>query len=170
MAPSFSIDFDASRKDKKIKIHTFSETNGFRYISPCHGPREHVRARALTKVPAITVTGNTGEQIREHKLACSIINLHGTEDAVFDNESLDFLKTFTQTRSLAARDAVLREHAWLDHTGSAVNKQAVLDDGSLSGLLIAKYGTEEPALDERDWELLDEWFAKGMPMGEHVER
>ncbi|KAK6365676.1 hypothetical protein, variant [Exophiala oligosperma] len=115
-------------------------------------------------------TWNTGEQIREHKLACSIINLHGTEDAVFDDENLDFLKGFTQNRSLAERNNVLREHGWHDDTGSGANKQAILNDGSLSGLLIAKYGTEEPALDERDWELLDEWFAKGMPTGEHVER
>ena len=43
-------------------------------------------------------------------------------------------------------------------------------NGSLTGFLVARYGTEDPALDDRDWELLEEWFGKGMPVGETVSR
>ena len=42
--------------------------------------------------------------------------------------------------------------------------------GSLTGYIIARYGTEDPALDDRDWELLEKWFDKGMPVGEKVSR
>ncbi|KAJ9497244.1 hypothetical protein LTR99_001962 [Exophiala xenobiotica] len=115
-------------------------------------------------------TWDTGEQIRDHKLACSIINLHGTEDAVFDDTNLDLLKRFTDDLSLGNRDGLLGEHGWIDESGSRPGEQAVRKNRSLSGLLIARYGTHEPALDDRDWELLSEWFGKGMPVGEHVER
>lgn len=115
-------------------------------------------------------TWDTGEQIRNHKLACSIINLHGTEDAVFDDTNLHLLKRFTDDLSLENRDGILREQGWVDDSGSRPGEQAVRRSGSLSGLLIARYGTDEPALDDRDWELLNEWFGKGMPQGEHVER
>lgn len=107
--------------------------------------------------------GNTGEQIREHKLATSIINLHGTEDCVFDDNELDLLKRFVVGRSDARREAVLRAEEW--HDGPSSNK-----DRSLAGYLISGYGTDNPALDERDWELLEQWIVKGMPTGEHVRR
>ncbi|KAL2406834.1 hypothetical protein ABEF95_003487 [Exophiala dermatitidis] len=115
-------------------------------------------------------TWNTGEQIREHKLACSIINLQGTEDAVFDQDSLNLLKRFTDNVSVANRDEILREHDWVDEPDERPGHRAGAKSGSLVGLLIARYGTHDPALDERDWELLTEWMGKGMPVGEHVER
>jgi hypothetical protein len=118
----------------------------------------------------LTTTGDTGEQIRDHKLACSIINFHGTEDAVFDDTSLHLLKRFTDDLSLENRDGILGEHGWIDESSSRPGEQAVRKSRSLSGLLIARYGTDEPGLDDRDWELLNEWFGKGMPVGEHVER
>ena len=90
-------------------------------------------------------------------MATSIINLHGTEDAVFDDESLDLLKQFVTGRSVERRDEVLADKA-----GGR--------DGHLADLLIARYGTEDAALDDRDWELLDEWMEKGMPTGQQVQR
>lgn len=115
--------------------------------------------------------GNTGDQIREHKLACSIVNLHGTADAVFDQKSLDLLKRFTDDMSEANRDVILTEYGWIeDGSGSRPGRQALTRDGSLVGLLIARYRTSEPALDERDWKLLADWMHKGMPVGEHVRR
>lgn len=114
--------------------------------------------------------GHTGEQIRDHKLACSIINLHGTEDCVFDQANLDLLKRFTDNLSVENRDDILVELGWIDPEGERPGMTAVKKSGSLTGLLIARYGTEDPALDARDWELLKEWNDKGMPTGQHVQR
>jgi len=115
-------------------------------------------------------TWNTGEQIRDHKLACSIINFHDTEDAVFDQSNLDLLKRFTDDISLENRDDILRENGWVDLPGGRPGMTAVKKDMSLSGLIIARYGTEDPALDDRDWQLLKEWNNRGMPTGQHVRR
>ena len=128
------------------------------------------------RLPKSTLTfserlpGNTGEQIRNHKLACSIINLHGTEDGVFDQPNLDFLKRFTDDISLQNRNAILMEKGWVDPSGSRPGESAVRTGGSLSGLLIARYGTDEPAFDDREWELLKDWNDRGMPEGQHVRR
>jgi hypothetical protein len=114
--------------------------------------------------------GDTGEQIREHKLACSIINLHGTDNAVFDQGNLDLLKSFTDDISLENRNSILQEHGWVDPAGTRPGETAVKKDGSLVGCVIARYASDEPAFDERDWDLVREWMAKGMPVGEHVHR
>ena len=115
-------------------------------------------------------TWNTASQIRDHKLACSIINFHGTPDEVFEHHLLDLLARFTASISVTARDEILKEHGWVDEPGARPGEKAVSKDGSLMGYLIARYGTQEPALDKRDWELLREWCGQGMPVGEHVER
>ncbi|KEF63410.1 uncharacterized protein A1O9_01388 [Exophiala aquamarina CBS 119918] len=115
-------------------------------------------------------SGDTGEQIRDHKLATSIINLHGTEDCVLDDRSLDLLKQFVLGRCNKRREEILTARGWMDEHGTKPGDTAIEKDGSLVGLLIARYGTDAAALDERDWELLEEWMAKGMPPGEHVQR
>ncbi|KAK5056624.1 hypothetical protein LTR84_012156 [Exophiala bonariae] len=114
-------------------------------------------------------TWDTGAQIREHKLATSIINLHGTEDCVFDDMSLNLLKRFVLGRSEERRNEILSEREWLDEDGKP-SSTALERDGSLVGYLIARYGTKDAALDDRDWELLDEWMVKGMPSGQNVQR
>ncbi|KIX92838.1 uncharacterized protein Z520_11501 [Fonsecaea multimorphosa CBS 102226] len=114
-------------------------------------------------------TWNTGEQIRSHKLACSIINFHDTADAVLDDSELDLLESFTNDPSTENRDRILRAKGWADQPGQRRGSKAA-ENGSLVGHLISRYGSEEPALDDRDWELLTEWFGKGMPTGEHVQR
>ena len=114
--------------------------------------------------------GHTGEQIRDHKLACSVINFHNTPDAVFDDDCLEELKSFTVARTIANRDKWLADRGLIDGPdGSRVGTRAA-NEGSLTGLLVARYGTDNAALDEKDWGLLAEWFAKGMPEGEHVAR
>ncbi|KAI1622984.1 hypothetical protein EDD37DRAFT_651173 [Exophiala viscosa] len=115
-------------------------------------------------------TWDTGEQIREHKLACSAINLHGTEDAVFDDTQFNLLKQFTDNISSENRDAILQENGWTDEPDSRPGMKAAANGGSLSGLLIARYGTEDPALDDRDWGLLKDWLERGKPTGQHVQR
>ena len=114
--------------------------------------------------------GDTGEQIREHKLACSVINFHGTEDAVFDEYNLALLKRFTDEISIGNRNEILMEMGWIYPPDQRPGQAAVNRNGSLSGLLIARYGTDEPAFDNRDWELLKEWNDRGMPLGQHVRR
>jgi hypothetical protein len=115
-------------------------------------------------------SGHTGEQIRDHKLACSIINLHGTEDCVFDERSLDLLDRFTRNRSIPMRDQLMQEKDWIDELDAPRVGEKAAQQGDLVGYLIVRYKTDDEALDDRDWELLDDWFRKGMPVGEHVQR
>ncbi|EXJ77974.1 hypothetical protein A1O3_09133 [Capronia epimyces CBS 606.96] len=121
-------------------------------------------------MPYTKGTWDTGEQIREHKLAYSIINLHGTEDAVFDERNLDLLKRFTDNVSTTTRDEILADYGWVDRPDDRPGQKAVTKSGSLVGMLIARYGTREPALDEHDWKLLAGWMGQGMPVGQHVQR
>ena len=146
-----------------------------RQTSACPIPREHVSIETwgppkIWLFSSYRESGNTGEQIRDHKLATSIINLHGTEDCVFDDQSLDLLKQFVLVRSDESREEFLMARGWKDEPGAKPGRAAVEKDGSLVGVLVARYGTEEAAFDERDWELLEEWMMKGMPTGENVKR
>lgn len=88
---------------------------------------------------------------------------------MFDQSELDLLKTFASRPSMDVRDQILREKGWIDQPGEQ-GHQAVRKAGSLVGFMIARYGTDDPALDDRDWELLHEWVAKGMPTEQHVQR
>ena len=65
---------------------------------------------------------------------------------------------------------MMEEKGWVDPADAARVGESAASKGSLTGFLIVRYGTDEEALDERDWELLDEWFQKGRPVGEHVQR
>lgn len=49
----------------------------------------------------------------------------------------------------------------LDRPGQRPGEKAVTHRGSLVGMLIARWGTEEPALGEGEWEELREWFEMG---------
>lgn len=42
--------------------------------------------------------------------------------------------------------------------------------GSLVGYLIVKHGTDEPVFDERDLDMLKQWYVNGMPSGGNVTR
>ncbi|KAK0929680.1 hypothetical protein LTR29_016952 [Friedmanniomyces endolithicus] len=111
---------------------------------------------------------NTGEQIRDHKLATSIINGHtnGTND-VFDSVSLETLRRFCVDGTASALEHTIREKGWFDQSCQDAGA-AAKDD--LVRYLGVKQGTKDPALDGRDLEMLREWFMKGMPAGQKVER
>jgi hypothetical protein len=81
---------------------------------------------------------------------------------VFDDQSLEHLYAFASHRSVKARDE------WLATRDSS--RENELAKGDLAGWLIARYGTDDEALDERDWEMLEDWGKKGMPAGENVSR
>ena len=114
---------------------------------------------------------HTGEQIRTHQLAASIINCHGAGDAleVLDAPSLDLLQRFCAAPSTATRDAILAERGWADGPGDRPGARAA-GCGDLAGFCIARYGTPEPAFDDRDIEMLRAWFESGRPVGERVRR
>lgn len=113
---------------------------------------------------------NTGEQIREHKLAASIINGHGTEnDAVFDDSMLDVLGRFCSDPTIENRDLMVAENDWADEKGQKPGDKAA-SKGNLVGVLVARHGTENPAFDERDLDMLKAWFESGTPVGEKIVR
>jgi hypothetical protein len=89
---------------------------------------------------------------------------------VFDQENLEFLKRFTDDISLENRNAILMEMGWVDPHGERPGMTAVNKSGSLTGFLIGRYGTDDPAFDDRDWELVKEWIDRGFPLGQKVRR
>lgn len=112
---------------------------------------------------------NTREQIQTHQLSVSIINGHGTENDVFDDTQLALLKRFCLDPTATTRGQILDEFGWNASEPQAAAAKASRE-GSLVGFLVARHGTEDPALDERDLELLKEWFVEGMPVGRAVVR
>lgn len=119
--------------------------------------------------PQAPADWNTGEQIRNHTLSLSIINNHSEYgNMVLDSDELEKLQRFTSDPS--TRDQILQENDWFDEAGERPGEKAAARGGSLSGFLIARHGTEDPALDETDIRLLSKWFAEGMPCGQSVVR
>ncbi|KAK4502008.1 hypothetical protein PRZ48_007819 [Zasmidium cellare] len=107
--------------------------------------------------------GTPANRSESTKLAASVINGHGTEDDVFDDRCLDLLDTFCADPSIATRDRMAAENGWGDG-GTAAGK------GDLVGYLVLRHGTDNPAFDERDLDMLKAWFEKGRPVGEKVSR
>lgn len=108
---------------------------------------------------------DTGDSIRNHYLSTSIINGHSAEEGnyVFDNDNLQLLKRFCVLPTVSNRDAILAERGYSDPLDAA-------NAGSLTCFVIGRHGTDDPAFDNRDLELLQDWFDKGMPVGQHVTR
>jgi hypothetical protein len=120
---------------------------------------------ASTRIPE---GWNTGEQIRDHQLATSIINGHiNGSNIVFDPESLEILRRFCVSDPSSARDELAKEKGWTMGPDRAI-AEAV--KGDLAGYVIMRHGTDDPAFDARDLEMLKDWFEKGMPSGERVVR
>ncbi|EME45675.1 hypothetical protein DOTSEDRAFT_23671 [Dothistroma septosporum NZE10] len=116
-----------------------------------------------------TTNFDTSEQIRDHKLVTSIINRHGTEDAVFDDRHLALLQRFCETPTIDTRDQIVEENGWHDSAGDRPGEKAA-NEGNLSGFVIARHGTNDPAFDDRDIEMLKRWFEEGKPKGQKVVR
>jgi hypothetical protein len=59
---------------------------------------------------------------------------------------------------MRTRDAILAEHGYADPIDAAQH-------GSLACFVIGRHGTEDPAFDDLDIQLLLEWFGTGMQVG-----
>ena len=139
-------------------------------INSIHNRSTKLYSRRIPQTNMAPEGWHTGEQIRDHKLATSIINGHQAgEDEVLDSSALDLLHRFCADPSTSTRDAIVAEHGWTDAPGDKPGTKAA-DDGNLAGHCIARYGTEYPAFDDKDIEMLKKWFGQGMPVGEHLYR
>lgn len=100
--------------------------------------------------PQAPADWDTAAQIRAHTLVTAIINNHSPDgNMVLDPTELARLERFA--------------------TGVGKEDDAG-EEGSLAGYLIRRQGTQDPALDERDMEMLRRWFGEGMPWGQAVVR
>lgn len=115
---------------------------------------------------------DTGDQIRFHKLAASIINGHlDPTNEVLDAPALALLQRFCADPSTTNRDAILANRGWVDEPGQAPGtKAAGPGQGSLVGLCVARHGTDDAVFDARDIQMLQRWFERSMPSGEHAVR
>ncbi|USW52786.1 hypothetical protein Slin15195_G061050 [Septoria linicola] len=75
---------------------------------------------------------NTGEQIRSHKLAASIINGHDADgkNFVFDDYNLDLLRRFVADPEFS-REEILKENDWVD---DVEGEKTARRDGSLGDI------------------------------------
>jgi len=114
---------------------------------------------------------NTGEQIRDHQLAASIINRHHEDGTnyVFDAENLETLRRFCLDPTTATRKQIMQDEGWVEADEHDKGAGAAAK-GSLVGYAIVKHGTDEPVFDARDLELLKQWYVDGMPSGANVTR
>ncbi len=103
--------------------------------------------------------GDIGSMISSHTLATSIISRHGTPDAVLDTEELSMLKEFC--RDPSKRDVILADNDMKDEAGQRPGTKALQQRRSLVGLIIARYGTSEPALTKDEIQDLKDWFGQG---------
>ncbi|MCJ1422774.1 hypothetical protein MMC29_000654 [Sticta canariensis] len=78
-----------------------------------------------------------------------------------DAKELSLLRAFCANPSAPSREALLTEHDMLDGPGQRPGEKAATQKGSLVGMLIARWGTEEPALGKGEWEKLTDWFKMG---------
>ena len=62
----------------------------------------------------------------------------------------------------SSKDAILRDEDMVDEPGARPGTKAH-SKGSLAGFLIAHHGTERPALEDREIEMLRKWFESGEP-------
>lgn len=97
--------------------------------------------------------------ISSHTIATSIISRHNTPTAVLDAGELAMLKDFCVHPG--KKDAILAREDMKDEVGQRPGARALATKGSLVGLLIARYGTSEPALTEGEIQELKEWFEQG---------
>jgi hypothetical protein len=114
---------------------------------------------------------NTGEQIRDHQLATSIINRRNPNGTnyVFDDANLATLRRFCLDPTPLARKQIMQEEGWVEADEDDKGAGAAAK-GSLVGYAIVKHGTDEPVFDERDLELLKQWYMDGMPDGSNATR
>ena len=99
--------------------------------------------------------------LRTHTLATTIISHHNTPSPILDAKELSLLRAFCANPSTLNKQALLTAHDMLDGPGQRPGEKAATVKGSLVGMLIARWGTEEPALGEGEWKMLKDWFEMG---------
>lgn len=99
------------------------------------------------------------EMIRLHTLAAEIIGRHNDACPILDPSELTLLRRFCADPS--AKEAILRDRDMLDDAGDWPGQKAQSKHGSLAGFAVARHGTETPALEDREIEMLKEWFGSG---------
>ena len=97
--------------------------------------------------------------IKFHSLAAETMSRHNDSCPIFDASALALLRRFCIDPS--NKDAILRDRDMVDEPGDAPGTRANAKWGSLAGYAIARHGTENPVLEEREIEALRKWFESG---------
>ena len=104
----------------------------------------------------------TGPSVREmvasHTLAKEIIERHNDPCPVLDDSCIHELRQFVNDPSRAQE--LLRELDFLDSPGVKPG-ETVSSKGSLTGYIMATYGTDKSALTDEEILMLKEWFENG---------
>ena len=98
------------------------------------------------------------EMIDTHTLAKEVIARHNEACPIFDDYCILELRRFVQDPD-SAQD-FLRERDMIDEDGAKLGSAASAK-GSLTGFIMATYGTDESALTEEEVLELREWFDNG---------
>lgn len=122
--------------------------------------------RVETTSQMATKTWSVGSALKSHTMAADIINRDkvGTsitdinDQRILDASNLALLQRFCAAPS--TKDEILRDEDMLDSPGDKVGSKA-LSKGHLVGYMIARHDTENPALEDREIEMLREWFERG---------
>ena len=107
----------------------------------------------------MSLSNDMGFVIRSHLLAASIIaRQHNPDTRIFDDSELDLLQEFCANPT--KREEILVKHDMVDESGTPAGSRAQ-KTGSLAGFCIARHGTDNPALQEAEIEMLRNWFHRG---------
>ncbi|KAL9071748.1 MAG: hypothetical protein Q9161_004012 [Pseudevernia consocians] len=106
-----------------------------------------------------TYTGpSVAHMLETRTFAPTVISNHNTSNAIFDDTQLAILREFSADPS--KKDEILSQHDMTDAPGDRPGQKAA-EKGSLTGVVIARYGTSETAFQDGDIEKLNEWFESG---------
>lgn len=96
--------------------------------------------------------------LQTHTVTAEIISHHNTPSPILDDNELNLLRAFCANPSTPNKEGLLIEHDMVDGPGQRPGEKAATQKRSLVGMLIARWGTEEPALGEEAWKRLSDWF------------
>ncbi|MCJ1396020.1 hypothetical protein MMC18_008907 [Xylographa bjoerkii] len=114
----------------------------------------------------MSLSNDMGFVMRSHLLAASIIARHQMpEHKILDDRELGILRQFCANP--AKKDEVLMKHDMVDKSRKPAGSSAQ-QLSSLAGHCVARHGTENPALNEEEIEMLRNWFERGGPENGHA--